>query len=307
MATSSLLALAAALTLLAILIGGYLWWQEQHRASTSYIQELDDQAYMDVCLDTPERETYDKMAAAFEEDPRRVSNDMLSGALLRRAIAIVPYIERIEKDRPSVHRLSKNAVIPFSIVDELMEAETLLELEIKEVQAEAERLRPGWGRGVYAQAYDIVRRQRDHAETEGASPAPLPVRKQPSGATATATSAPRPPAAKADAPVNTTAAAATAASARDGPLSWSQTSEEVELVIAVAASTRPKDVSVQFGTQSCSVRVGGAGAMPVVGGRLAHKVRADECTWSLVGDGDARTLIVTLFKNQAADWSKLME
>lgn len=288
MGTSVLLALAAVVTLIALAIGGYVWWREQLHATTSYVDELDDKSYIDLDFDTAERETYAKMAEAYAEDPRRVSNDMLSGALLRRAMAMVPHIERVERDRPSVHRLSQNSYIPFSIVDELMEAETLLDGEIKEVQAEAERLRPGWGRAVYAQAYDIVRRQRAEAQREGERAAPPA----------------KPAAAKPAAPLAAEGAAADGASTP--PFSWSQTTEEVELAIRVPAGTHKKDVSVQFGTQTCTVRVSGSGAPPVMGGRLAHKVNADECTWSLVGDGEARKLHVTLFKQQAAEWRQLM-
>jgi hypothetical protein len=296
MATFALIVLAVLVTLLCMAIGAYYYWREQQLAEHSFIDELDDTAYMDVDLHTPERELYDKMSAAFIEDPPRVTRDQLSGALLRRAMAIVPYIERVEKDRPSVRKLSQNNYIPFSIVDELQEAEGLLEQEIKDVQADAENLRPGWGRGIYAQAYDIVRRQRQQAETdEGASKPSLAARKpEASGA-----AAPTAPTATPAAP-----SAASAPAADTPPFAWSQTSDELELTLSVPAATKPKDVRVKFGVQSCSISIGGAA--PVLSGRLAGKVNVDECTWTLSGDGAQRKLQVTLFKQAAVEWAMPM-
>jgi len=197
-------------------------------------------------------------------------------------------------------KLSKNGYISAVVVEEVAEAEGLLEAEIKEVQAEAERLRPGWGRGVYAQAYDIIRRQRAQVEAEeeearargkAGAAAPTPV----------AAAAAAKPAASA---LSTASAAGDISTAP--ALSWSQTVEEVEVAIAVPPGTRPKDVSVQFGTQSCVVRIGGKEAKPVLSGTLLFKVTADECTWSLMGEGGARKLQVTLFKREAGDWTQLL-
>ncbi|KAJ1626235.1 hypothetical protein T492DRAFT_1034122 [Pavlovales sp. CCMP2436] len=120
MASSWLLFVAAVITLIALLVGGYSWWLEQQHSAGSFIEELDHTGYMsELELETPEREVYDKMAEAYAMDPPRVSIDQLSSALLRRAIAVVPFIERVEKDRPSVAKLSKNGYIPAEVVEEV--------------------------------------------------------------------------------------------------------------------------------------------------------------------------------------------
>lgn len=303
MATSTLIALAAVVTLIAMLIGGYAFYVEQKNASRSRIDELDDEAFVNVDLDTAERETYDKMSEAHAEDPRRVSSDQLCGALLRRAMAVVPYIERVERDRPRLHRLSTHSYIPQSMLDEMEEAEALLEQEIKEVQADAERLRAGWGRAIYAQAYDIVRRQRASSGQE--QPPPLAPQQQPQQQQAAQPSA---PSATAQAPKAAAASAAPAKADADAdaspPFSWSQTAEEVELSVRVPEGTRPKDVRVTFGVQSCTVKVGGEAA--VLEGKLAYRVQPDECTWSLLGVGAVRKLQVTLFKQKPEEWRQLM-
>jgi hypothetical protein len=89
------------------------------------------------------------------------------------------------------------------------------------------------------------------------------------------------------------------------PFTWTQTAEEVELTFAVPAVTKAKDVTVIFGLQSCSVALA-AGAKPVMSGTLASKVNVDECTWSLMGDGERRKLQVTLFKQSTVSWPGLM-
>ena len=96
MAASSLVVVAAVLTIFAIAAGGYFLWKETSASTVSYIDALDDQAFGELNWDTPERRVFEKMLAAYEEDSSRVPLGELCSALLRRAMALAA-------DAPCVH------------------------------------------------------------------------------------------------------------------------------------------------------------------------------------------------------------
>ena len=82
-------------------------------------------------------------------------------ALLERAKADIPMIEQLEKDHPRMARLFQKGLLPFGVWEQLLEAETLMDQEVNSVQAEAERLQKGWGAGVFSQAYQMLRKDRE--------------------------------------------------------------------------------------------------------------------------------------------------
>ena len=82
-------------------------------------------------------------------------------ALLERAKADIPRIEQLERDHPRMARLFQKGLLPFSVWEQLLEAETMMDTEVNSVQAEAERLQKGWGAGVFSQAYQMLRKDRD--------------------------------------------------------------------------------------------------------------------------------------------------
>ena len=82
-------------------------------------------------------------------------------ALLERAKADIPRIEQLEKDHPRMARLFQKGLLPFCVWEQLLEAETLMDQEVNSVQAEAERLQKGWGAGVFSQAYQMLRKDRE--------------------------------------------------------------------------------------------------------------------------------------------------
>ena len=63
-------------------------------------------------------------------------------------------------------RLFQKGLLPFSVWEQLLEAETLMDQEVNSVQAEAERLQKGWGAGVFSQAYQMLRKEREDAARE---------------------------------------------------------------------------------------------------------------------------------------------
>jgi hypothetical protein len=82
-------------------------------------------------------------------------------ALLERAKGDIPRIEQLERDHPRMARLFQKGLLPFCVWEQLLEAETLMDQEVNSVQAEAERLQKGWGAGVFSQAYQMLRKDRE--------------------------------------------------------------------------------------------------------------------------------------------------
>jgi hypothetical protein len=85
---------------------------------------------------------------------------------------------------------------------------------------------------------------------------------------------------------------------------WTQTKEELEVHVPIPAASKARDCKVKFAPGSLSITV--AGVPPVLDSAPLHaKVRPDECTWSVVGEGDSRALVVTLEKAKEGVWSGL--
>ena len=57
--------------------------------------------------------------------------------------------------------LGAQGLLPFTVWEQLLEAEQLMDQEVNSVQAEAERLQKGWGAGVFSQAYQMLRKERE--------------------------------------------------------------------------------------------------------------------------------------------------
>jgi len=63
-------------------------------------------------------------------------------------------------------RLFNRGLLPFGIWEQLLEAESMMDAEVHEVQAEAEKLQKGWGQGIFGQAYQMLRKERDEEMRE---------------------------------------------------------------------------------------------------------------------------------------------
>lgn len=87
-------------------------------------------------------------------------------ALLKRAMADIPLIEQLERDHPRMARLFNRGLLPFGLWEQLLEAESMMDAEVHSVQAEAEKLKTGWGQGVFGQAYQMLRKEREDAQRE---------------------------------------------------------------------------------------------------------------------------------------------
>jgi len=149
--------IALTLALGAVLAAWFMWRQSAAEEERSFIPDLDSDEY-NVNVHTPEKEAYLELLEE-EQAGKTTPNQMVVG-LLNRAIALVPVIERVEHDRPRMHRVHKHSYIPTSALEDMTAVEHELSAEVEEVRAEAERLREGWGRQIFAQAFHIVRKKR---------------------------------------------------------------------------------------------------------------------------------------------------
>jgi len=139
---------------------GYLFLIVDRRQESKMLEnvelfdKLDDKNYD---FELPEEiETYEELQESQPGDKRA-----LPMALLKRAMADIPRIEQLEKDHPRMARLFQKGLLPFGIWEQLMDAEAMMDTEVHSVQAEAEKLQKGWGQGVFSQAYQMLRKERE--------------------------------------------------------------------------------------------------------------------------------------------------
>jgi hypothetical protein len=147
------------LTTLLLCYAGYMFLvvdkkeHQQMLENPELYDELDDKDYH---FDLPtEIDEYEDVRASKPTDKRT-----LPVALLKRAMADIPRIEQLEKDHPRMARLFNRGLLPFGVWEQLLEAEAVMDHEVHDVQAEAEKLQKGWGQGVFGQAYSMLRRER---------------------------------------------------------------------------------------------------------------------------------------------------
>jgi len=147
------------LTTLLLCYAGYMFLVVDKKEAQAFLDnpelydELDDKDYH---FDLPtEIDEYEDVRASKPTDKRT-----LPVALLKRAMADIPRIEQLEKDHPRMARLFNRGLLPFGVWEQLLEAEAVMDHEVHDVQAEAEKLQKGWGQGVFGQAYSMLRRER---------------------------------------------------------------------------------------------------------------------------------------------------
>ncbi|KAI6240264.1 hypothetical protein M3Y99_00484300 [Aphelenchoides fujianensis] len=80
---------------------------------------------------------------------------------------------------------------------------------------------------------------------------------------------------------------------------WTQTTDEIEVVIPLNVDFAPKgrDVVVEFAPQRLKAGLRG-GQPPIVDGELHGRVKAEESTWML----DGRKIVITLQKTKTDEW-----
>lgn len=103
---------------------------------------------------------------AYEEMLQRESDneDGLRRALIRRCMTDVRRLIKLQEDRESIMTLSRSGAISEETLAEFKRAEKELELELFEVQAEAETFKEGWSQEIVQDAARLSRMEDDLLE-----------------------------------------------------------------------------------------------------------------------------------------------
>lgn len=84
--------------------------------------------------------------------------------------------------------------------------------------------------------------------------------------------------------------------------SWTQTDEDIEVVVPLPAGATPKDVSVKYLSKSLEVK---CQKEPMVVLSLFARVDPDGCTWTYDRSGDQTNLVITMEKADPASWPRI--
>jgi hypothetical protein len=88
----------------------------------------------------------------------------------------------------------------------------------------------------------------------------------------------------------------------EGGFSWTQTEEELEVMIPLPANIQSKDVQVKYLPQSFQVKCRNE---PLLSLSLFERIDPDGCTWTLDRDGEKKRLVITIEKAEAASWPRI--
>lgn len=83
-------------------------------------------------------------------DPANISE--LKKLLMRRAIASIPYIVKLQEEGDSVERLYKKGMLTDDMYSKVKDLKSFVDLEYNEVKKEAEALAEGWADQIWSQA-----------------------------------------------------------------------------------------------------------------------------------------------------------
>jgi hypothetical protein len=86
--------------------------------------------------------------------------------------------------------------------------------------------------------------------------------------------------------------------------SWTQTEQELEVVVKLPETATSRDVKVAFKPQSMQVT---CGKNALVAEQLFERVDVDACTWTLEGEGEDRKLIISMEKQEDAFWPRIRD
>jgi len=84
--------------------------------------------------------------------------------------------------------------------------------------------------------------------------------------------------------------------------SWTQTEEELEIVVPLPEGATSKDVNVKYLPKSMEVK---CKKEPLVSLSLFARVDPDGCTWTLDRDGNNSKLVITMEKADPTSWPRI--
>ena len=95
---------------------------------------------------------------------------VLAQALMKRAIADIPIVTRIQKESSGMNKLYSQSMCSAKQWRAYQTAEALVGAEVEEIRAEADEVEPGWSSSIWRQAmqYHNMLKQRHEMETKAA-------------------------------------------------------------------------------------------------------------------------------------------
>lgn len=104
----------------------------------------------------PEKDIYEELIAKGEEN-----EDVLRKALLRRAMTDLKRVWELQEEKEALHKLTRSGAIPESMWNSYKDADHDMQLEIYDLQAEAETFKPGWSQLILKEAAQLVQREKE--------------------------------------------------------------------------------------------------------------------------------------------------
>lgn len=104
----------------------------------------------------PEKEAYEALITNGEEN-----EEVLRKALLRRAMTDIKRVWELQEEKEALHKLTRSGAIPESMWNSYKDADHDMQLEIYDLQAEAETFKPGWSQLILKEAAQLVQRERE--------------------------------------------------------------------------------------------------------------------------------------------------
>lgn len=104
----------------------------------------------------PEKEAYEALITNGEEN-----EEVLRKALLRRAMTDVKRVWELQEEKEALQKLTRSGAIPESMLNSYKDADHDMQLEIFDLQAEAETFKPGWSQTILKESAQLVQRERE--------------------------------------------------------------------------------------------------------------------------------------------------
>jgi translocation protein SEC66 len=104
----------------------------------------------------PEKEAYESL---LNDDS--VTEEALRKALLRRAMSDIKRIWQLQEEKDSLFKLMRSGSVPESLWANYKDADQEMQLEIYDLQAEAETFKAGWSQGILKEAAQLVQKERE--------------------------------------------------------------------------------------------------------------------------------------------------
>lgn len=102
-----------------------------------------------------------------QDDPAtKVPDTILRAALLNRAVADIERFMEVKTRKPALATLLQRGVVGDEIFQRLTRAEQEMEIEVKDVMAEANALANGWGQYIFQSANEMVQNRLLKARVE---------------------------------------------------------------------------------------------------------------------------------------------